>query len=73
MLKKPQVVQEVQFLIRTHKADMIFLLETMVNEKNIKKILSLMGFDHFDYVLPTNHVGGITVLWNNGIIHTSTC
>ena len=30
-----------------------------------------MGFDHFDYVVLTNHLGGITVLWNNDKIHAS--
>ena len=60
--KNPQVIKEVQFLSRAYKADNIFLLETMVNENNILKILPQMGFEHFDCVLPTNHSGGITVL-----------
>ena len=50
---------------------MIFLLETMVNEKHIKAIIPCMGFEHFDYVLPINHSGGLAVLWNSGIIHAS--
>ena len=66
--KKPQVIKEVKFLTRTYKADMIFLLETMVNEKKLLKILPRMGFDHYNYVLPLNHSGGITVLWNKGNI-----
>ena len=57
-----QVVQEVKFLIRTQKPDMLFLLETMVNDSNIKKILPLLGFEHYDYVSPVNHSGGITIL-----------
>ena len=69
--KKPQIISEVHFLSRTYKADIIFLLETMVNETNVRKILPQMGFEHFDYVLPTNHSGGIAVLWNNGKIHAS--
>jgi len=31
--KKDQVLQEVKLLSQTHKPDMVFLLETMVNEK----------------------------------------
>ena len=69
--KKPQIISKVHFLSRTYKADIIFLLETMVNETNVRKILPQMGFKHFDYVLPTNHSGGIAVLWNNGKIHAS--
>jgi len=69
--EKWQVIQEVKFLTRTRRPDMIFLLETMVNEKNTKIILSLMGYDHFDYVLPINHSGGLAVLWNEGNIHAS--
>ena len=72
MLKKPQVIKEVQFLTRTYKVDMIFLLETMVNEKNLLNILPQIGFDLYDYVIPQNHSGAITVLWNNGNIHAST-
>jgi len=30
-----------------------------------------MGFDNFEYVAPTNHLGGFVVLWNNGKIHAS--
>ena len=69
--KKLQVVQEVQFLSKMFKADMIFLLETMVNDKNKLKILPQMGFEHFEYVAPTNHSGGIAVLWKNGKTHIS--
>ena len=69
--KKNQVLQEIKLLSSTHKPDMIFLLETLVNEKNISKILPTMGYDHFDYTLPSNHSGGIAVLWNNGTIHAS--
>jgi len=61
--KKLQVIQEIKFFTRTQRPDMILLLKTMVNEKNIKIILSLMGYDHFDYVLPNNHLGGLAVLW----------
>ena len=44
----------------------------MVNEKkNIKEILPLMGFEHFEYVLLTNRSGAI-VVWNNGKTHAST-
>jgi len=43
--KKMQVVQEAKFLIRTQKADMLFLLETMVNDSNINKILPLLGLN----------------------------
>ena len=67
--KKPQVVKEVHFLTRTYKAYIIFLFETMANEKNILKILPQMGFDHYDYVLLHNHSRGIIVLRNNGNIH----
>ena len=38
---------------------MLFLIETMVNEKNTLSIL------------PSNHSGGLAVLWNNAIIPVS--
>ena len=43
----------------------------MVDDQNITKILPLMGFDHYDYISPNNHSGGIAVLWNNGNIYAS--
>jgi len=46
-------------------------VETLVNKKNILDILPKIGFDHFDYVEPVNHSGGLAVLWDNGIIHAS--
>jgi len=70
-VKKTQVLQEVKFLTRTHKPNLFFLLETMINESNIQRILPLMGFEHFDFISPINHFGGVTVLWNNEDIHAS--
>ena len=58
-LKGVQVMQEIKILNRIHKPNMLFLLETMVNEINLLRILSNLGFRHFDYVLPHNHSGGI--------------
>ena len=69
--KKTQVLQEIAFLKRTHKPQIMFLLETLVNKKNILDILPKMGFEHFYYVEPINHSGGLVVLWDNGIIHAS--
>jgi len=69
--KKAQVLQEILFLKRMYQPQMIFLLETLVNKTNILQILPKMGFDHFDYVEPVNHSGGLAVLWNNDFIHAS--
>jgi len=69
--KKAQVLQEIYFLKRTHKPQIVFLSETLVNKKNILDILQKMGFAHFNYVEPVNHSGGLAVLWDNGVIHAS--
>ena len=59
------------FISETYtQAQYAFILETMVN-KNILDILPKMGFEHFDYVEPVNHSGGLAVLWNNGTICAS--
>ena len=70
-VKKAQVLQEVKFLTNTHKLDLIFLSETLVNETNICRILPQMGLEHYDFVSPVNHARGIAVLWNNGNVHAS--
>ena len=69
--KKSQVLQEILFLKRTYKPQMIFLLETLVNQNHILQILPKMGFEHFDYVSPVNHSGGLAVLWDNDLIYAS--
>jgi len=69
--EKSQVTQEVKILAKIHKPDIVFLLETVVYDQNISKILPQMGFDHFDYISPNNHSGGIAVLWSNGTIYAS--
>ena len=56
--KKTQALQEILFLKRTHKPQIMFLLETLVNKANILDILPKLGFEHFDYVEPVNHSGG---------------
>ena len=66
--KKTQVLQEIFFLKRTYKLQIMFLLETLVNKKNILDILPKMGFEHFDYVEPVNHSGGLAVLWDNRVM-----
>jgi len=70
-IKKRQAISELKFLIKKHLPDLVFILETMVNTTNIQKILPQLGFDHYDFVPPLNHSGGIAVLWNNGTIHAS--
>ena len=47
---------------------MIFVLETMVNKNNVEYMLSLVGFDHFNYVVPTNHSKRLAVVWNSSNI-----
>ena len=56
---------EINLLTRTHKRDMLILLERMVNEDNTKQIIGKLSFDFFYYTLLVNHYGGIWVLWNN--------
>ena len=70
-MKKSQVLREVQFLKCVHKPNIMFILETMVNSKNVKTILPNTGFEHFDYVDPVNHSSGLAILWNNKTIYPS--
>jgi len=49
----------------------LFILETLVTEKHLQNILPKIEFDYYDFISPTNHAGGIAVLWNSGSIHAS--
>jgi len=37
----------------------------MTNKVNADQIISKLGYDHYGYVLPQNHWGGIWILWND--------
>jgi len=51
--KKAQVLEEVKIIKCNTQPDILFLLETMANEKNTHLIIQKMSFDHFDFVLPS--------------------
>jgi len=69
--KKAQILEEVKFLKHLHKPDIMFLLETLTNDINSHNIIRRMGFRHFDYIPPSNHSGGIWVLWTNDRIQAA--
>ena len=69
--KRSQVLLELLFLKRTHKPDIVFLLETIINEQNILQILARIGFEFFDFVIPSNHSGGLAVLWHITNVHAT--
>jgi len=57
--KKHQLREEIKILNRRINVDILILVETMTNRVHIKQIISKLGYDHYDYVLPQNHCGGI--------------
>ena len=63
--KKSQVIEEIKLLQKQYQPDLIFLLETMVNEEHTKRFISRLGFQYHDFSNPINHSGGIWALWNN--------
>jgi len=69
--KKHQIRDEIRVINQTHRPDLLFLIETMVSEQTTRKLIAKLGFEHFDFVSPHNHSGGIWVLWNNVNIHAN--
>ena len=69
--KKHQIREEIRVINQTHRPDLLFLIETMVSEQTTRKLIAKLGFEHFDFVSPHNHSGGIWVLWNNVNIHAN--
>jgi len=63
--KKAQLQLEVAFINRTINPDILFLIETMVNDLNAQSIIRTLGFRNFDFIFPNNHVGGIWALWKD--------
>jgi len=66
--KKHQIRDEIR-VINHYRPDLLFLIETMASDQTTRKIIAKLGFEHFDFVSPQNHSGGIWVLWNNVNIH----
>ena len=62
--KKRQLREEIRYLQKSQQPDLLFLIETMTSKETAKQILLQLGFDHYDFTLPVNHLGGIWVLWN---------
>ena len=69
--KKHQIRDEIRVINQTHRPDLLFLIETMVSKQTTRKLIDKLGFEHFDFVSPQNHSGGIWVLWNNANIHAN--
>ena len=63
--KKPQLRQEVGFINRTIKPDILILLETLVNCQNSNLIIKQLGYQFSSTIPPVNHMGGIWLLWND--------
>ena len=62
--KKCQLREEIRYLLKNQRPDLVFLIETMASESTTKQLLPQLGFDFYDYILPINHAGGIWVMWN---------
>ena len=69
--KKHQIRDEIRVINQTHRPNLLFLIETMVSEQTTRKLIAKLALEHFDFVSPQNHSGGIWVLWNNANIHAN--
>jgi len=66
--KKHHLRQEIKILNWNIRPDILILLEIVANKENLGHIISALGYDNFDYMLPENHYGWIWVIWNNDSI-----
>lgn len=66
--KKPQALAELIFLKKKFKPDIIFIMETLTNHVNSRKILNALHFDNKLIIDPLHHCGGFWVAWNNSNI-----
>ena len=57
--KKYHLRQEIAFINHTIKPDILFLLETMVNEQNMELIIRHLGFSQYDTIPIVNHGGNL--------------
>ena len=69
--KKHQIRDEIRVINQGHKPDLLFLIKTMVFDQTTRKLIAKLGFEHYDFVNPQNHSGGIWVLRNNASIHAN--
>ena len=52
------------FISRTIRPDILFLIETMVNEHHAYLIIRNLGFSYYERIPAENHYGRIWCLWN---------
>lgn len=67
--KKPQTLSELIYLKNKYKSDIIFVIQTLTNNANSKRILKTLQFYNNIIIDPINHTGGIWVCWNNNHIN----
>ena len=75
--KKLQLHQEVGFINRTIKPDILILLETLVNCQNSNLIIKQVGYQFSSTVPPVNHMGvfgyfGIMLMWMSLLLQGTT-
>lgn len=66
--KKRKALAELIYLKNKFKPDIMFVLETLTNSWNSSSIIRALHFDNKIVIDPTNHCGGLWVLWNNNNI-----
>lgn len=62
-LGNPRTVRALGDLLREHKPNLLFLIETISFANKIEKIRVKFGFDHCFSVDRVGHGGGLDVLW----------
>ena len=59
--KKQQILEEIRFIHQAHKPYLLFLIKTMISDQTTRKLIAMLGYEHFDFVSPPNHSSGIWV------------
>ncbi|KAK5793316.1 hypothetical protein PVK06_034458 [Gossypium arboreum] len=62
-LRSPRAIRRLQFLLKQHKPQMIFLMETKIDEKRIERIRRRCGFENGIDVGAKDSRGGISLAW----------
>ena len=75
-LRNPRIVHDLHHLVKEKKPDLVFLMETKMNNKKCDSIQIKLGFDYLFCVDCVGHSGGLILMWKadfNVVIQNYSC
>lgn len=63
----PRAVRALWDVVKSHKPNILFLMETLSNKERIKHLCGKLGFSNFWAVDCVGRSGGVALLWKSNV------